>query len=154
METFQQFADRWQQSILVLKKPASQSTLSSHLRLLTAKLGPTPLPEISYSEVQKMFSELAGTHSARSCKNIFGAYRIVLGQAQREKLIEKFPVPVLPKQRKIQQSWLTLDQMRAIIKACDNKYRPFVSLLAESGVRIGEALGLARIRSGRADTPN
>jgi integrase len=142
VETFESFANRWQQTILTLKKPASRATLSSHLRLLSSKLGPRPLAELTYPEVQKVFSVLAETHSPRSCRNIFGAYRILLSQAKREKLVEKFPIPVLPKVRKIEQDWLELNQMRAIIKAADNKQKPLVALLSEAGPRIGECLGL------------
>jgi integrase len=142
IETFESFADRWKQTILPMKKPASVATLSSHLRLLSSKIGPRPLPDLAYTEVQQVFTALAETHSPRSCRNIFGAYRIVCSQAKRERLIEKFPVPVLPKLKKTKQDWLSLVQMSQIIKACDEKYRPFACLLAESGVRIGEALGL------------
>ncbi len=142
METFGEFATRWQQTILPMKKRASVDTLSCHLRLLSRTLGPRPLTELTYPEVQKAFSALADTHSPRSCRNIFGAYSILLSQAKREKLVENFPIPVLPKMRKIEQDWLELDQMRAIIKAADKKHKPLVALLSEAGPRIGECLGL------------
>jgi hypothetical protein len=68
METFEQFATRWKETILPLKKPATQSTLGSHIRFLNQKLGSRPLPDIAYSEVQAMFSELAKDQMPRSVK--------------------------------------------------------------------------------------
>ncbi len=141
-ETFESFASRWKETILTLKKPASQATLGSHIRLLSGHIGSTPLPELSYTEVQSLFSELTKDHSPRSIKNIHGCYRLLLGQAVKEGLITEYPKPVLPKMRKIAQDWLELDQMRAIIKAADNKHKPLVALLSEAGPRIGECLGL------------
>jgi integrase len=142
METFESFATRWKESILVLKKPASQATLGSHIRLLNEHIGDVPLPELAYSTVQELFSGLTKNHAPRSIKNIHGCYRLLLGQAVKEGLIADYPKPVLPKLRRVQQPWLTLDQMRAIIKAADEKHKPLLALLSEAGPRIGECLAL------------
>lgn len=116
--------------------------MSSHLRLLNERLGACPLVDISYASVQAVFSDLAKEQLPRSVKNIHGTYVNLMGQAVREKLIEKYPKPVLPKIKKAAQDWLTLAQMRLIIKNSDDKHRPLLALLSEAGPRIGEALGL------------
>jgi integrase len=142
METFEQFATRWKETILPLKKRASQATMGSHIRLLNGRLGNCPLPDISYAMVQKMFTDLTTELQPRSIKNIFGTFRNLMGHATKEGLITEYPKPVLPKIRKTAQDWLRLAEMRAIIKAANDKHRPFVSLLCEVGPRVAEAMGL------------
>lgn len=142
METFESFSNRWQQTILPMKKPASRSTISSHIRQLAEKIGARPLAELQYAEIQSMFSELSKERAPRTVKNLHGAYRLLMGQAVKEGLLEEYPKPILPKLRKSQQDWLQLDQMKKVIKAADVKLKPLVALLAEAGPRIGECLGL------------
>ncbi len=142
METFEQFANRWKNTILPLKKPATQSTLGSHIRFLNEKLGSRSLPDIAYNEVQAMFSELAKDQMPRSIKNLHGTYRLLLSHAVKEGLLEEYPKPILPKIKRTPQDWLKLEEMKAAIKAANDKYKPFVALLCEAGPRIGEAVGI------------
>lgn len=117
--------------------------MGSHIRLLNARLGSCPLVDITYAQLQQVFSDLAKEQQPRSVKNIHGTLRNLLGQAKREGLIKEFPTPVLPKIRKTQQDWLTLDQMRTVIKGCaDHRQKAFTATLAETGARIGEILAL------------
>jgi len=141
LETFKEFAERWSDTILPLKKPASRVTMGSHIKILNNSFGSAPLAGLEYATVQKFFSTLAKNRSPKTVKNIFGTFRNLMGQAQREKLIEKYPIPVLPKMVKTQQDWLTLEQMRELI-ACSDVNKPLVALLCETGLRVGEALGL------------
>jgi integrase len=141
METFQEFSERWRTTILPMKKRASQHTMSSHIKLLNSKIGGCPLPDISYAQLQQVFSDLAKEQMPRSCRNVFGTLRNLLGQAKREGLIKEFPTPILPKIRKSQQDWLPHESMKKIISAAGD-HKPFVALMCETGLRIGEALGL------------
>ena len=54
----------------------------------------------------------------------------------------RFEGEQLPKMVKTQQDWLTLEQMQKLLRGCSDVNKPLVALLCETGLRIGEALGL------------
>lgn len=141
MTTFRAFADRFDSEILVLHKPASQATMRSHLRELNRTFGAFPLSALDYSSVQRAFTAAAQHKQPKSVHNLYGTLHLVLAQAVREGLIPSIPKPVLPKSERGEQEWLTLDQMRTLIAAAEGDLRAFLFMLAETGMRIGEAVG-------------
>jgi integrase len=146
--TFQDFSSQWQEEILPLKKPATQAQFKSHLKLFNATFGPLPLPEITSRAVQKFIGTQTKTKSPTTVKNIWLTLRLILGHAQQEGLLSALPKPVLPKRGRVAQQWLTSAQMRDVLGAASGPHQVFYALLAETGLRIGEALAL-QPRGGR-----
>lgn len=143
MTTFNDYADRFETTMLPMKKPASIATISSHLRAhLRPVFGQMSVGEIGYPAVQAFVANLAKSAEPKTVKNIWGTLRLLLTQAQREGLCPGVPNPVLPKNGRRVQEWLTAEQMRNVIASAPAPYNLFCAVLGETGARIGEVLGL------------
>jgi integrase len=138
---FSDLASRFRATILVLKQPASQATIGQHLRVLEAEFGSLDLGELDYVRLQKFFSGFSKTRSPKTVHNLWSSLRLVLNQAKREGLLQAVPDIQLPKCRRQTQPWFTEDQMRELVKRGKEDQRLF-GLLAETGLRIGEALAV------------
>lgn len=139
---FSEFTLRYQDTILCFAKPASRVTIGSHLRTLNGVFGIRPLSDLSYQDLQGFFSEASKTRSPKTVRDIWSSLRAVLRQAKREGLITEVPEIILPKCRRLEQDWFTVSQMRAIIQVAEERDQLLYALLAETGLRIGEALAL------------
>lgn len=139
---FSAYAAQFEESVLPLKKPASQATMRSHLKLINSSpVGALPLEALDPAAVQRFITSLAASLQPRSVKNVYRTLHLVLAQALAEGRLERLPKPVLPKNRRSDPEWLSADEMRRII-ASAGELRLFCALLAETGLRIGEAIGL------------
>jgi integrase len=139
---FFEFSHQWERGILPLKKPATQVTFRSHLEMLRKEFGQVDIGGISYHDTQRFFTAQSASKSPKTLRNLWGTMQVVLNQAKREGLVVSIPKPVLPKASRIQQQWFTVDQMRGIVKSSTGQYAVLLYVLAETGLRIGEALGL------------
>lgn len=138
---FSAYADQWCDTILPMKKPATIATRSSHVRMLNAALGDCHLDKLDHKRVQAVFTSQARSKAPATVKNLWLTLHSVLSQAQAEGLISVIPKPVLPRQGKVAQEWLTGGQMRSLV-ALPGAYQAFFSMLCETGMRIGEAVAL------------
>lgn len=139
--TFKEYCQQFEEQILVLKKPATQVTVKSHIRAMNPALGDLSLP-LDYQSIQKFFTGLAKVRSPKSLRNLWSSLHMILAQAKREGLITEIPKPVLPKMVRVKQDYLTVVQMREILAYLEEPQKTFFYLLAETGLRIGEAIGL------------
>lgn len=139
---FDDFADRWQRDILPLKRPATVATMKSHIGYLRKEFGNRSLSELNHPTVQSYFTRLARTSAAKTVRNVWSTLHVVLVQARDEGLLPLLPKPVLPKGRRPPQDWLDLAGMRALLHVAGEPRYTFYWLLCETGLRVGEALGL------------
>lgn len=123
-----------------LLRPRSIQTMSSHIRTIESGLGSRPVTGLDYKTIQGFFNALAETRKPKSVRNVYGTLHVVLAQAHREGVIPSVPAPKLPPSPQTPQRFFTVSQMRRIISASNHK--AFWWLLAETGVRINEALSL------------
>jgi integrase len=137
-----EYTERWSRAILSLKKPATISTMQSHIRKINSYFGETPLEHITEARVQDHISALSKTLSPKGLRNYWGTFSLILARAKKEGLIQFVPEPDLPKLVKNPQPWLTANQMKQIVNASEGQYKTLFYLLAETGMRIGEALAL------------
>ena len=137
-----EYTDKWRGSILQLKKPATIVTMNSHIRKLNASFPETELSDLTESRFQGHVCELAKTLSPKGLKNYVGTVKLVLNRARKEGLIQAVPDPELTKLVKKPQPWLTAAEMRKLVDISEGQYKVLFYLLAETGMRIGEALGL------------
>lgn len=143
---FSAYTDRWITEVVSLKKPSTQASFRSHLSRLQAAFGNRTLSELTNAAVQTYFSSVSKELAPKSVKNLWATLRLVLEQARKDGLIDKLPEPVLPKVLRSKQPCFTIEQMQTLIAGATErglKNDEFLyKLLAETGLRIGEALAL------------
>jgi integrase len=137
-----EYTERWGRAILSMKKPATISTMSSHIRKMNSYFGGVDLPELTETVIQNHISDLSKVLSPKGLRNYWGTFSLILARAKKEGLIQFVPEPDLPKLVKNPQPWLTANQMKQIVDASESQYKVLFYLLAETGMRIGEALAL------------
>jgi integrase len=115
--------------------------MRSHLKRLNSVLGDQPL-RMKYPVVQGFFTDQAINNAPKTVRNLYSTYHNVMASALREGLIEKIHTVALPKSTRKEQEWLSVKAMTQVIAASQPTLKPLYATLAETGLRIGEALGL------------
>lgn len=142
MTTFTQFAKRWEDSILPLKKPATRATMSGHLRDFERAFGDIPVQSLDNYQVQTYITSLATKLSAKTVKNRWSTLRVLLGRAKKEGLITQIPEPELPKVFKTAQDYLTISDLYKLVEEAQEPFKTLYRTFYETGLRIGEVLAL------------
>jgi len=139
------FADRWLESRRMLKRSsmvAEQSIVDTHLR---SAFGSTRLDQIRPMAVGTLVSQLVQTRAAKTVRNVHAVLFGIMDAAVKDGLIITNPCvgTRLPKNRRRKaRSYLTEQQVEQIIATVPEAHRPLVVLLATTGLRWGEAVGL------------
>jgi len=144
------------------RKPVEPATLSTWRNCLEKWLNPNigdiPLASINNSVMKKLIGKMSAAKlSPKTIVNYTGLVKLIVASAKSEEGEMLFPrkwdsefidLPIVRDQR---QPKFTSETMSAIVKAVDGGHRVLYALLAGSGLRIGEALGLeiAHISSDR-----
>ena len=114
--------------------------------VLAHPLSEKELRKILPSHIQRFFADLRKTSlSSSTIRNIYATLKVVFNDAVVDRQIAENPFGNVtpPPREKAQSSFLTKEQTRALVDAArDNRYYVAVKLLAETGVRRGEALAL------------
>lgn len=141
--TFQKFTSEWRDSVLSLKAEATQRTLRGHIKQhIYPTFARMPIGEVTNSMVQKWVTGLRDDGLApKTVSNLYGTLRMILAAAYSDGLISRMPKPSLPRQRRKERNWFTLPQLQALVREAGDQ-KPLVWLLAETGLRVGEVLGL------------
>jgi len=139
---FAEYSTYWTDTILTMKKPASQASMKSHIRRAVRSFGDFDLSELTESAVQKHIFETSKELSPKSLQSYWGTIRLVLSRARKEGLILAVPEPELPKIFKTKQPCFTAEEMKKVIQNSDGQYKLLFHLLSETGVRAGEAFAL------------
>ena len=107
-------------------------------------LGDRPLDSLRSSDVQGLVKALSATLAPGSVRNVYDVLARVLASAVDDRVITHSPCRrvVLPAVSGAEVVPPSVEQVRALSAAVDGRYRGLVILLAGSGLRIGEALGL------------
>ena len=107
-------------------------------------LGHRPLDSLRKSDVQGFVKALSATLAPGSVRNVHDVLARVLASAVDDRLIAHSPCRkvILPAVSEAEVVPPSVEQVRALAAAVDGRYRGLVILLAGSGLRIGEALGL------------
>jgi len=115
--------------------------MRSHLKRLNAALGDQPI-DMKYPVVQSFFTDQASTNAPKTVRNLYSTFHNVMASALREGLVDKIHSVSLPKPTGAAQEWLSVKAMTQVIAASQPTLKPLYATLAETGLRIGEALGL------------
>ena len=135
------------------RKPVKPATIQSWQnttdKWLNPNLGDTPLASINNATVKSLVAKMHEAKlSPKSVANYVGLVKLVVGSAIDKDGEQLFPrkwnhefidLPIVEKQH---QPNFTPDTMTAIVEKAYGQERALFALLAGTGLRIGEALGL------------
>lgn len=146
-------ADLLQQKTMSKRRPIKPATLCSWQncvdKWLNPNLGDTPLSSVNNAAMKSLVAKMhkAGL-SPKSILNYTGLVKLVVASAKSDEGEQLFPrkwdsefmdLPIVKNQR---QPTFTPDTVSAIVRNSDGQERMLYALLAGSGLRVGEALGL------------
>ncbi len=131
-------------------KPATLCTWQNCLdKWLNPNLGDIPLANINNAAMKQLVAKMdAAGLSAKTIINYSGLVKLIVASAKSKEGEPLFPrkwdsefidLPIVRNQR---QPKFTTETMSAIVENATGQHRVLYSLLAGSGLRIGEALGL------------
>lgn len=130
-------------------KPATISTWNYALdKWILPHLGELPLATVDNDTVKPLVTKMHDSGlSAKSIENYVGLIKLVVKSAKengrelfpREWSNEEMDIPEIKNQRR---PYFTAEMVSAIISSADGRQRVLYALLAGTGLRIGEALGL------------
>jgi integrase len=143
--TVADFAARWREEVLAKRKRSTVSSAKSHLDShIIPQLGKLRLDQIGPENQQIFVNQLAGA-SRKTVLNILSTLSSMLntaknwGYACRDINIGKL---VLPERNNYVAPHFTRSQIESIFTLAQDPWRTFFILLAMTGMRAGEALGL------------
>lgn len=149
VRTFGQQAAWWKDNKLVLLKPSTQENQGNHLRkYLLPYFGHMALDTIGEQEAQEFITHLARsqyqspngtvrTLAPKSIQNIIGVLKVILGKKVWQDW--NLTSPEIPW---LEQRFFTEAEMLNILTTATGQWKPLFAVLAETGLRFGEASGL------------
>jgi integrase len=143
--TFAQFAKKWERDVLTQHKRSTQSAERSRIRKhLVPELGDRCMKDINREMLQTLVARKGKTLSAKSVRNLSALLGMMWVQAKADGYtqIDPFVGLVLPEPGLIDEPFLTLDEMKLVIDTAPEQYKTYYWILAETGIRCGEACGL------------
>ena len=157
-ETFRYFAEEIWMPLKVVGGGLRPSTISMYgfmLKVMLPKLGDKRLTEISGVDIMRYLQYLRDEYKApdgrtlseKSVKHHFNILRNIFNYAERQEYIKKNPIKKVdpPKLHKRPVDALSQEQARIFfdaLKGCKLEYRCMMLLMATTGIRRGECLGL------------
>ena len=141
--TVRVYATAWEASHV--GREGTARIVDNALRLhLLPRLGDRPMASVRRSDVQAMVKALSGRLAAGTVRNVYDVTARVFSAAVEDRVIASSPCRriLLPRVEDQEVEPATVEQVTALAGAVTARYRALVVLLAGSGLRIGEALGL------------
>lgn len=141
--TLRAYAAGWESSRV--GRAATARIVDNALRVhVLPALGDRPVSALRRSDVQALVKALSTTRAPGTVRNVYDVLSRVLTAAVDDRVIAHSPCRriVLPALSDHEATPPTADVVLALAGAVDARYRALVVLLAGSGLRIGEALGL------------
>lgn len=142
--TFDSFAGVWERDYLSLMKGSTQSGMRTYLARLKTAFGKREMRQIGAGDIQRLIAAATAEGlAAKTIRNLWGTVRLILDAALAQKYVDaQLPKPKLPRNQKKKARFFTLLNVAQIIAASVGEHRVFYWLLAETGLRAGEAAGL------------
>lgn len=145
--TLAEFADRWVETVLSQHKPSSQRAARSHLRChILPQLGAVRLDALGKEAQQVFVTRLSRTVSRKTVRNVMDTLSAMLRKAKQWGYIcecvdfraLEFAEDALPREPR----FFTVRQVQQIVTTAPQPYKTMFSVLAMTGMRAGEMLGL------------
>lgn len=143
-ETLGEYLDRWLNRIRDAVTERTWETYSWHVRRLKEVLGRLPLAGLNAGKLQDALAGLKGSPLTK--KKLAGTLKTALRRAVGWGELPSDPTQglVMPRVPRSKRTVLTRDEWLRLLKAIEKsrKHRALLRLLAVTGMRLGEALGL------------
>ena len=147
MSTLEEFTERWKAEILTKQKPSAARSARSHLQsYIIPHLGKIRLDQISVENQQTFVTLISEGVSRKTVVNVLGTLSSMLSTAKKwgyacEGVALKNLA--LPERNIVSQGkYFTAEEARSIIALAGEPWRTMFTILAMTGLRAGEALGL------------
>jgi integrase len=145
--TVEEFAEWWKAQVLVQHKPSTVRAAIAHLRChIVPRLGKLKLDDVTLERQQVFVTQLSQTVSRKSVLNIMGTLSSLLNRARKQQYFAssvKMGDLTLPDGGAQEEARsFNPEQVRQIIKLAEEPFRTMFCILAMTGVRAGELLGL------------
>jgi len=157
-ETFRYFAEQVWMPLKVVGGGLRPSTISMYgfmLKVMLPKLGDKKITEITGVDIMRYLQYLRDEYKApdgrtlseKSVKHHFNILRNIMNYAERQDVIQKNPIKKVdpPRLHKRPVEALSQEQAKiffAALPGCKLEYRCMMLLMATTGIRRGECLGL------------
>ncbi|MGA7363622.1 MAG: tyrosine-type recombinase/integrase [Candidatus Sulfotelmatobacter sp.] len=142
--TFQELTEKWRQAVLPNLKPSTQSSVRAHLTRLNADFGPMLLDEAFSAESLQLWVTRLKV-APKTVRNFISTLRMVWRAAKSWRyvgILNPFEDLKLPNSGLPTSAALTAEQAKALVLKADGEFRLMLWLLAETGIRGGELVGL------------
>ncbi|MDF2991480.1 MAG: site-specific integrase [Microbacterium sp.] len=146
-KTIAAFAEQWKRGRLAGLKPSSQNVMETAWRVhVEPRWGTRGAASIRPSEIEDWVAELHRDLASQTVRRAVFVLSSVLAIAERDRIILSNPAKglQLPPKTKKPQRYLTHEQVEVLARHAE-PYDTVIRLLAYSGLRWGEAIGL-RVR--------
>ena len=157
--TFKEQAERWLQTIQIRNrnpiKPRTADAWTGYLKYINQQIGELPLSEVNNLSVKQFVAKMSAEEkkgkprfAPKSVTHYVQIVKMVVGSALDDKGEPLYPVkwnhnfmdlPEIGKQRK---PAFTAAEVTTIISKAERQFRTLYALLAGTGLRIEEAIGL------------
>lgn len=144
--TIAEFAAKWQETVMVMHKPSTRSSERSHLKTtIVPVFGAVRLRDVSPEMAQKWVSESKG--APKTIHNKVVTFRSLWSTATDWGYVSHDPFRGLKLPEIVESSvyCFSLEETLAIIDKAEGKWKLLFRVIAESGMRPGEAAGLLAI---------
>jgi hypothetical protein len=149
--TFRDLAERWERAEGSTMKATTLHHYKNALRAyVLPEFGDRKITEINREDIQTFLAERACKYSESTLRSMRIVLGLTLGWATNCSWLERNPCSrvKLPKRtggRKVSRMVLTAEQVNAIAAKLKEPYATLVLFLVATGLRIGEALAVARV---------
>jgi integrase len=142
-------ADNWKNQVMSLHKEGSSKNTARIVGHLIDEFGHRHVQSITKEHIQKYIVYLANKGKMQQIKRSLSVFKGIMEYAD-----DDWDMPTrlkLPKFKKPKQPFYTFDEVREILKHAIGTEKVLIMTLAETGCRLGEALGLqtADVRNGK-----
>jgi integrase len=146
--TVQEFGEQWRRG-LVHHRERSAANLERVLRLhVYPSFGQRAIGSVRRTEIQSWVATLAGTMKPGTVGKVYAALSALFRAAVTDEVIGRSPclnIKRPPVERKPVEP-LSLEQVNRLTDTVPDRYRALIALLAGTGLRPSEALGLTKDR--------
>ncbi len=145
--TLAEFGERWQAEVLSQRKASTIKTAKTHLRShILPELGEMRLDQISRENQQVFVTRLSKAVARKTLLNVLGTLSAMLNKAREWGYVcetVEFGKLALPEASVGSVArFFSADEARRIIEAAPEPYSTMLAVLAMTGIRAGELLGL------------
>jgi integrase len=146
--TFSEFVERWKTEVLTKQQPSSARAVRSHLKChIIPQLGKLRLENFGVENQQTFITRIFEQGvSRKTVLNILGTLSSILTTARdwgyNCEQIQASKLRLPPRDARPEARHFTVEQLRRILAIADEPWHTMFAILAMTGLRAGEVLGL------------